>query len=74
MSAFEEYKKKMKTARPWHLLDSKNYTDEQVSSARYEICLACPELIDLTKQCKKCGCFMSAKVKLNNATCPLGKW
>ena len=50
MSAFEEYKKKMKTARPWHLLDSKNYTDEQVSSARYEICLACPELIDLTKQ------------------------
>jgi len=74
MTAFDEYKKKMKTVRPWHLLNSSNYVDDQVSSARYEICLACPELIDLTKQCKKCGCFMAAKVKLSNATCPLGKW
>ena len=74
MTPFEEYKNKIKTARPWHLLNSENYTDEQVSSARYEICLACPELIDLTKQCKQCGCFMAMKVKLANAVCPLDKW
>ena len=73
-SRWQQYKEKNKMARPWHLLNSENYVDDQVSSARYEICLACPELIDLTKQCKKCGCFMAAKVKLSNATCPLGKW
>jgi len=28
----------------------------------------------LSKQCKKCGCFMAIKTKLQAATCPLGKW
>ena len=73
-SAWQEYKKNLGTARPWHLLNSSNYVDDQVSSARYEICLACPELIDLTKQCKKCGCLMAVKVKLEGAVCPIGKW
>lgn len=47
---------------------------EEDSNARYDICKSCPELIKLTKQCKKCGCFMVAKTKLENATCPIGKW
>jgi hypothetical protein len=46
----------------------------EVADARYEICKACPELINLTKQCKKCGCFMALKTKVNNVTCPIGKW
>lgn len=74
MTPFEEYKSKVKKDRPWHLLNSKNFTNEATSSTRYDICLSCPELIDLTKQCKKCGCFMQAKVKLEQATCPIGKW
>lgn len=41
---------------------------------RYSICKSCPELIKVTSQCKKCGCFMKAKVHLEKATCPLGKW
>jgi hypothetical protein len=31
-------------------------------------------LMQITKQCKQCGCVMSAKVKLLHATCPLNKW
>lgn len=47
---------------------------EEESSRRYGICKSCPELIKLTKQCKKCGCFMKAKVTLERAICPIGKW
>jgi hypothetical protein len=50
------------------------WAEESLASNRYAICNNCPELIKLTKQCKKCGCFMSAKTKLQKATCPLGKW
>jgi hypothetical protein len=47
---------------------------EEIANTRYDLCLKCPELISLTKQCKQCGCFMAMKTKLENATCPLGKW
>jgi hypothetical protein len=50
------------------------WAEESLSNERYSICKSCPELIKLTKQCKKCGCFMAAKTKLQLATCPLGKW
>lgn len=74
MSAWKDYKNKIGEARPWHLLSSANYTDDELAEKRYKICLSCPELIDLTKQCKKCGCVMTLKTKLRNAICPLGKW
>lgn len=47
---------------------------KELSDKRYSICQACPELTRLTKQCKKCGCFMQLKVELEKATCPIGKW
>jgi hypothetical protein len=50
------------------------WVDEILSNERYSICKACPELIKLTKQCKKCGCFMTVKSKMKLASCPLGKW
>jgi hypothetical protein len=73
-SPWEEYKKKIGESRPWHLLDPENYVEDSVQIERYSICLDCPELMSLTKQCKQCGCFMAAKTKLKNATCPLSKW
>lgn len=73
-SAWKEYKEKIGTARPWHLLNNNNYVDEEIARSRFEICSNCPELIGLTKQCKQCGCFMPGKVKLKQATCPLEKW
>ena len=74
MSAWQEYKKKLGDSRPWHLLNSNNYVEDEIASSRYEICKLCPELIDLTKQCKQCGCIMTMKTKLINASCPLSKW
>jgi hypothetical protein len=50
------------------------WASEEKSILRFEICKACPELIKLTKQCKKCGCLMHLKTKLEAATCPIGKW
>jgi hypothetical protein len=75
MSKWEEWKKAQGETRPWHLLDATKYlNDEKAVSKRLEICKACPELIQLTTQCKKCGCIMAAKTKLEAAKCPLGKW
>ena len=73
-SPWQKYKEQLAQANPVHLLSKENYTDEETANNRYSICLECPELINATKQCKKCGCFMVAKTKLKNATCPLGKW
>jgi len=61
-------------ARPWDLLDPSMRAEEEVADQRYSICLSCPELINMTKQCKKCGCFMALKTKVKHASCPIGKW
>ena len=50
------------------------WAEKELSEERYSICNGCPELIKLTKQCKKCGCFMAVKSKMKVASCPLGKW
>lgn len=61
--------------RPWDLLNkNKPRTEDELSDIRYSVCLECPELINITKQCRKCGCFMESKTKLLAAACPLGKW
>lgn len=73
MSAWSEYKKKLGETRPWHLLTQEKI-NEQTAERRLDICLSCDKLIKLTKQCRECGCIMPAKVKLEKATCPLGKW
>lgn len=74
MSSWKEWKESLDGAAPWDLLDKEKYADEEDAEKRFAICKVCPELIKLTKQCKKCGCFMVAKTKLAAATCPLGKW
>ncbi len=74
MSKWEEYKKKLGDTRPWDVLDSNNYIDENEANKRFEICKSCPRLIQMTNQCRECGCFMKMKVKLEAATCPIGKW
>ena len=61
--------------RPWDLLNkNKPKVNDTIKANRFSICLSCPELINLTKTCKKCGCFMELKTKLQAATCPIGKW
>jgi len=46
----------------------------EVSSARLDICLNCEHLIKITRQCSRCFCMVDAKVRLENAECPKGKW
>ena len=81
---FDKYLEKQKekaenegktNVKPWDLLNpNAEYVDKETAEARFNICKTCPELFQMTKQCKKCGCFMYAKTKLQKATCPLGKW
>ena len=75
MNAWNDYKKKLGTTRPWDIVNPKTAKiDENESEKRLAICESCPSLIKLTHQCKECGCFMKLKTKLKEATCPLGKW
>lgn len=61
-------------ARPWDLFNKNlGRVETVVAAERLAICKECPKLL-LTGNCTECGCFMSAKVKLPNASCPLGKW
>lgn len=70
-----EPKTEDKKARPWDLFNKNiEKVSLEIQKERMAICIECPELIQLTKQCKKCGCFMEAKTKLPHAECPLGKW
>ena len=65
----------MDDVKPWDLLNPKTeYVEESVAKDRFDICKSCPELIKLTSQCKKCGCFMKIKTTLAHATCPINKW
>lgn len=75
LSPWQRYKKNLGTTRPWDLLNPQApRTTDEIAYSRYNICLLCPELINATKQCKKCGCLMNLKVKLEGAECPIGKW
>ena len=61
--------------KPWDLLNPKKQrSEEELYTYRLDICDKCPELIQLSQQCKKCGCVMPFKAKLKEAKCPLGKW
>lgn len=74
-SSWEQWKENLGETRPWDFVDpSVELATPEKAEIRYSICQQCPELTKLTKQCKKCGCFMAAKTKLEKATCPLGKW
>ena len=73
-TAWEKYKEK-NGATPLDMLNpNTRRLSSEFAQARLDICKSCPELIKITTQCKKCGCFMTAKTKLEKSTCPLGKW
>lgn len=64
-----------KKARPWDIFNKNvEFLGETLAKERFDICKACPELIQMTNQCKKCMCIMNLKTKLPHAECPLGKW
>lgn len=48
------------------------FASKEDALARKAICETCPSKSMLL--CNECGCLVTAKVRLNYATCPLGKW
>jgi hypothetical protein len=74
-SAWDKWKENLGETRPWDMLNPNvERAENELAQKRFEICQACPELIKVTNQCKKCGCFMHMKTKLKHAKCPLEKW
>ena len=47
--------------------------DEEVQQTRISICNSC-EFLTMTRNCKKCGCFVDAKSRLAGQRCPIRKW
>jgi hypothetical protein len=74
-SAWQKWKENLGETRPWDLVSPNiQWASKEEADTRYSICNGCPEFVSLTKQCKKCGCFMAAKTKIASAVCPIGKW
>jgi len=63
------------SSKPWDLINPNiGRVSERVLEERLAICQSCEHFIKLTKQCKKCGCFMRLKGALPHSECPVGKW
>jgi hypothetical protein len=75
LTPWQKYKQNLGNTRPWDIINpNTQYVSDKIRDTRMNLCLGCEHLIKLTTQCKKCGCFMTAKTKLENAVCPIGKW
>jgi rRNA maturation endonuclease Nob1 len=60
---------------PLDLLNPSEYShNEEQTRKRLEICHSCDFFYKPVGICKKCGCVMKLKTKLQEATCPLDKW
>lgn len=64
----------MDDVKPWDLINGSPRSSGDIAQYRLEICKGCEFYREKTNQCKKCGCFMKLKTKLENAKCPIGKW
>lgn len=61
-------------ARPLDLFNKElGRVEETIAAERMSFCNQCPKL-NGAKVCGECHCFMPAKTKLPNASCPLGFW
>ena len=47
---------------------------KEEAEQRYNVCKSCPEFKATLRTCLLCGCFMPAKTRLRQASCPAGKW
>lgn len=49
-------------------------TTADVAQSRIDICNQCDAQNKTLKVCTACGCFLPAKVKVANASCPMELW
>ena len=45
---------------------------EKTAEVRMKFCFECPHKKDL--RCGKCGCILSAKIRSEKSSCPVGNW
>jgi hypothetical protein len=64
----------MSDAKPWDLVNGSPRSPEELEKYRLEICRSCEWFRPKQQTCKKCGCFMKLKTKIEKAKCPVGKW
>lgn len=65
----------MSDTKPWDILNpNEPKSQEDEYNRRMSICEECPFFLKAAAQCKKCGCFMKLKSRLDKAHCPIGKW
>jgi|TARA_R110002020_G_scaffold346179_1_gene560039 hypothetical protein len=48
-------------------------TDKEINK-RMDICKVCEHYGEITRLCKKCGCFLPLKTVIKKWKCPIGKW
>lgn len=75
------FKQKLKLAKESAATIAKNVADgkdlkvsEEEYNRRQSICNNCECHVPKTNQCGDCGCFLSAKARLNGMKCPRNKW
>jgi hypothetical protein len=74
VTVWGEFKKKHGINKPWHIAEAFKIAEQTLADQRYAVCVQCPDFVQITKQCKRCGCFMPLKTKLENSKCPVEKW
>ncbi len=61
--------------RPWDMFNKNmKRVPSQVAIDRLTICQSCEFFRSSIKQCTQCGCIMTQKTKLADASCPVHKW
>lgn len=48
--------------------------DAPFQERRLSICESCEWFVSESKRCQQCGCLMTIKVTLKQASCPIHKW
>ena len=66
-SRWQQYKEKNGVTPLDALNPATKKVSEEIAQKRLDICKQCPHLLQLTIQCKKCGCFIGFFV-LNAST------
>jgi hypothetical protein len=56
------------------LINPNKEKSPSLAKQRFNVCNSCDDLQKPLDMCKHCGCFMKAKTRLVEATCPLNKW
>ena len=67
----------LKIVEGYSALITKDKKVEDMALRRSAICSDCPQLdkaLGFFLFCKKCGCYVPAKVRSIHSSCPLSKW